>query len=107
MRRMFASMFLAAAVGWLDPALPGPAHAEDVSAIAAPQTVVFAIDNMTCALCPVTVRTAMAGVAGVSAVDVDFDSGTATVTFDPAATSPEAIGRASGDAGYPARVVEG
>lgn len=69
---------------------------------AAQQQVTFRIENMTCALCPVTVKKAMAGVGGVSSVSVDFDAKTARATFDPARTSAAAIAAASTNAGYPA-----
>jgi len=72
--------------------------------VAAEQTVTFAVDKMTCALCPVTVKRAMEGVEGVRAVEIDFEARTATVVFDTAATSAEAIAAASANAGYPARV---
>lgn len=72
--------------------------------VAAEQTVTFAVDNMTCALCPATVKRAMEGVEGVHAVAIDFEARTATVVFDTAATSAEAIATASANAGYPARV---
>lgn len=72
--------------------------------VAAEQTVTFAVDNMTCALCPVTVKRAMEGVEGVRAVEIDFEARTATVVFDNAATSAAAIAAASANAGYPARV---
>lgn len=62
----------------------------------------FAIDNMTCALCPITVRKAMEKVAGVRDVKVDFKAKTATVHFDPAQATIEAIALASTNAGYPA-----
>lgn len=68
----------------------------------AEQTVTFAIEKMTCAACPITVRAAMQGVDGVTSVSVDFDAKTATVVFDAAQTSTAQIGAASGDAGYPA-----
>lgn len=70
--------------------------------VAAVRTTIFSIENMTCALCPVTVKTAMAGVEGVTSVEIDFDAKTATVVFDPAVTTPEAIAAASTNAGYPA-----
>lgn len=72
--------------------------------VATEQTVTFAVDNMTCALCPITVKRAMEGVAGVRAVEIDFEARTAAVVFDTAATSAEAIATASANAGYPARV---
>jgi len=62
----------------------------------------FAIDNMTCALCPLTVRKAMEKVAGVRDVKVDFKAKTATVQFDPSQATIEAIALASTNAGYPA-----
>lgn len=72
--------------------------------VAAEATVTFTVDNMTCALCPITVKRAMEGVAGVRAVEIDFEARTATVVFDAAATSADAIATASANAGYPARV---
>jgi len=68
------------------------------------QTATFDVPSMTCALCPVTVGKAMEGVAGVKSVTVDFDARTATVVFDPAKTTIEAIATASANAGYPAVV---
>ena len=50
-------------------------------AISAEQTVLLNIERMSCALCPLTVRTAMERVAGVQLVDVDYDARSATVTF--------------------------
>lgn len=73
--------------------------------VVAEQTVTFVIDNMTCALCPVTVKRAMEGVEGVHTVTIDFIARTATVLFDSAATSAAAIAAASANAGYPARVL--
>ena len=67
------------------------------------QTLTFAIENMTCELCPLTVKTAMAKVPGVQSVEIDFDAKTATVVFDPGLTDPAAIAAASTNAGYPAQ----
>lgn len=68
-------------------------------------TASFAVENMTCATCPITVKKAMSRVPGVRTVEIDFDKKTATVTYDPTVTTPEAIAAASTDAGYPARLV--
>jgi len=73
-------------------------------AVATEQTVTFTAENMTCALCPVTVKRAMDSVDGVRAVEIDFEARTATVIFDTAATNTEAIATASANAGYPARI---
>ena len=70
----------------------------------ATQTTVFAVENMYCELCPLTVKTAMQRVPGVTLVVVDFDAKTATVTFDPAIATIEAIAEASTNVGYPAHV---
>jgi len=72
-------------------------------AFAGERTVTFAIENMTCAACPYTVKKSMASVPGVTRVDVSFEAKTATVTFDDAKASADAIGAASTNAGYPAR----
>ena len=87
------------------PATTPPALAETAApSAAALETRTFAIENMTCALCPVTVRMAMEGVAGVQSVSVDFATKTATAVFDPSLTSPDAIAAAATRAGYPASV---
>jgi len=82
--------------------LLSPASVTSVQAATTEQQQIFAIENMTCALCPVTVRKAMEGVAGVKSVAVDFDAKTATVVFDPSQTTIDAIAAASTNAGYPA-----
>lgn len=69
---------------------------------AAEQRQIFAIENMTCALCPVTVKKAMEGVPGVKSVVIDFEAKTATVTFDGTTTTAALIAAASTNAGYPA-----
>jgi mercuric ion binding protein len=69
---------------------------------AAEQRQIFAIENMTCALCPVTVKKAMEGVPGVKSVVIDFEAKTATVTFDGTTTTVELIAAAATNAGYPA-----
>jgi len=71
-------------------------------AVAAPsETMTLAVKNMTCELCPVTVKKALEKVPGVSKVSVDFDKKTATVTFDPDEAKPEMMTKATTEAGYP------
>jgi mercuric ion binding protein len=87
--------------------LAGPlslATATPVQAAAAQATATFAIANMTCPTCPITVKTAMSHVSGVNSVSIDFKAKTATVVFDPARASVARIAAASTDAGYPARL---
>jgi mercuric ion binding protein len=61
------------------------------AAFAADRTVIFAVDNMTCASCPYIVKASMAAVPGVAKVAVSFEAKTATVTFDDTRTNPDAI----------------
>jgi periplasmic mercuric ion binding protein len=70
----------------------------------APQTVTLDVKNMTCAVCPITVRKALEKVQGVAGVKVDLDAKTATVTFDPGKVNAAALIRATAEAGYPASV---
>lgn len=71
---------------------------------ATPKTVMLAVQNMTCELCPITVKKSLEKVPGVSAVRVDFDKKTATVTYDADKAQPEALTRATSNAGYPSSV---
>ncbi len=71
---------------------------------ATPETVTLDVKNMTCKLCPITVRKSLEKVSGVSVVKVNFDSKTATVTYDPDKVQPESLTRATTNAGYPSTV---
>lgn len=71
---------------------------------ATPKTVTLAVQNMTCELCPITVKKSLEKVPGVSAVKVDFDKKTATVTYDADKAQPEDLTRATTNAGYPSAV---
>ena len=65
------------------------------------QTVTLEVKNMSCAVCPITVKKALEKVPGVTSVTVDFDKKSATVTFDPDKVSPATLAKATSDAGYP------
>ena len=71
---------------------------------AAPKTVTLDVKNMTCELCPITVKNALEKVSGVSIVKIDFDNKTATVTYDFDKTQPETLTKATTNAGYPSTV---
>lgn len=73
---------------------------------AAPQTVTLAVSKMTCAACPITVKTALSRVPGVTTVSVSFEKKQATVVFDNAQTTVQALTRATTDAGYPSTAVK-
>ena len=72
-----------------------------------PRTVWLAVDNMMCEACPIMVRKALSHVAGVTQAAVDLATHSATVTFNPARTTPDALAAAVTNAGYPARVAAG
>lgn len=100
------ALALALSGGTLLPLAP-PASAQS-AAVQVPvgeQTQTFTIENMTCALCPLTVRTAIENVGGVKTVAVDFEAKTATVVYDSSVGTVEAIAAASTNAGYPAKAI--
>ena len=86
------------------PATASVVFAQSATTAATLTEVSFDVPDMTCALCPLTVKTAMSGVNGVQSVEVDFDTRSATVIFDPTLTDAAAIAEASAQAGYPAAV---
>jgi len=68
------------------------------------QSVRLDMQNMTCAMCPITIRKALQGVNGVKNAKVDFSSKIATVTFDPQKTNIETLIKTTTHVGYPATV---
>jgi len=96
---------VAAAGLW--PATSPAVAAGEVGEVAAGESVTFSVDNMTCALCPLTVKSVMQRVDGVRSVEVDFEAKTATVLLDPRVTSRAAVAAASTNAGYPAAARDG
>lgn len=70
----------------------------------AAQTVVLDVQNMTCALCPITVKKSLQQVPGVASAKIDLANKTATVKFDPDRASTATLTKATTDAGYPSTV---
>ena len=68
------------------------------------QTAVLDVQNMTCELCPVTVKKSLEKVPGVSQARIDFAKKTATVRFVTVKASTAALVKATTDAGYPSMV---
>ncbi|MGE4321812.1 MAG: mercury resistance system periplasmic binding protein MerP, partial [Sphingobium sp.] len=58
----------------------------------------------TCAACPITVKKALAKVAGVETAEVSFERREAVVTFDDARTNVQALTKATENVGYPSTV---
>lgn len=69
-----------------------------------PKTAVLDVQNMTCNLCPVTVKKSLELVPGVSQARIDFEKKTATVTFDADKTTAATLVKATTDAGFPSAV---
>jgi len=65
------------------------------------KTVMLDVPGMTCNFCPITIRKALNKVPGVIEAKSDYDTKSATVTFDPAITTIEALIKATANAGYP------
>ena len=91
------------------PLLMQTAHAEATDPVSvqkqsSSQSVTLAIQNMTCAMCKITIKKALQSVEGVQEVSVDGDTKMADVKFDPQKTSIEALIKATTNAGYPATV---
>ena len=74
------------------------------AALAVSKTVTLDVQNMTCAVCPITVKKALEQVSGVQNVSVDYASKTATVKFDDAAATAKQLTEATQNAGYPSSV---
>ncbi|MEO3432359.1 mercury resistance system periplasmic binding protein MerP [Inquilinus sp. CAU 1745] len=73
------------------------------TAAAAERTIRFAVENMTCATCPIVVRESLEAVPGVGNVEVSFEEKSAVVTFDDAKATVAALVDATTNAGFPSR----
>jgi periplasmic mercuric ion binding protein len=69
-----------------------------------PATVTLAVGNMTCSLCPVTVKKSLERVHGVVSAKADLATQSAVVRYDPKLTDPQALVQATTRAGYPSKV---
>ena len=74
---------------------------------AAVKTATLKVPGMTCAACPITVKTALSRVPGVEKIDVDFPKRLATVRYDDRKANLAALEKATRDAGYPSLPVYG
>jgi mercuric ion binding protein len=74
------------------------------SALAGSRKVTLDVQNMTCAVCPITVKKALEQVSGVQHVSVDYAGKTATVQFDDTLTTADKLMEATKTAGYPSSI---
>ena len=70
----------------------------------ASRTATLDVDKMDCTVCPITVREALKKVPGVASAQVDSKTKRAVVVFDPARTAPDALTKATADAGFPSKI---
>jgi mercuric ion binding protein len=66
----------------------------------------LSVQNMTCSLCPITVRKALEQVPGVKSVTVDLETKTAKVTYDQEQAKVEDLIKATTNAGYPSSLIK-
>jgi copper chaperone len=66
----------------------------------AKQTLDLNVEGMSCAHCVHAVKSAVSGLAGVDKVEVSLEKNLATVEFDPAVASLQAIKSAIEGEGY-------
>ncbi|KRW82246.1 mercury resistance system periplasmic binding protein MerP [Marinobacter sp. P4B1] len=68
------------------------------------QTITLDVENMTCNMCPITVRKALEKVPGVVKAEAKYEGdgvGWAKVTFDLTKTDIDTLTNATFEAGYP------
>ena len=76
---------------------------QNVSLQASSETVVVAVDGMSCSACEISVKDALAQTPGVRAADVSYKRGNARIEFDPKRTNIDQIKRAIDSTGYKAK----
>jgi P-type Cu+ transporter len=69
-----------------------------------PEKVVIPVSGMTCAACSGRVQRTLSKQPGVQEAAVNLMTGSATIEFDPAATSPDALVEAIRSTGYGAEL---
>ena len=71
------------------------------AALAGEKTVTLRVENMYCSACPITVKSSLEAVSGVTKAVVSYADKTAVVTFDDAKTALPDLIDATTKAGYP------
>jgi len=62
--------------------------------------ILLHVSGMSCGHCTKSVHNALESLEGVKSVEVDLDSGIATVNYDPSSTSVETMKETISQAGY-------
>jgi mercuric ion binding protein len=88
-------------IKFLTAALVGLGLSASSAAFAGEKTITLAVQNMYCSACPITVKSSLEAVPGVTKAVVSYADKTAVVTFDDAQTAVPALITATTNAGYP------
>jgi mercuric ion binding protein len=98
MRQILAAAFLALAL------------ISSGRAIAAEQTATLRIENMYCASCPFIVKQTLAGVPGVTNVEISYEQATAVavavVDYEDTKADVTALMAATSDVGFPSSAIQ-
>lgn len=106
---MFRNILLAALLGLSGFTLALSTNVAAAAEQAQTRTVTLDVENMTCNMCPITMRKALEKVPGVIEAEAKYEGdgvGWAKVTFDPDKTDVEALTRATTNVGYPSHIRE-
>ena len=76
------------------------------NAVAKEQTITLTVENMTCSLCPVTVRKALQAVEGVYEANISLEENKAVITFHDDQTDVETLITATTNAGFPSALAQ-
>lgn len=74
--------------------------------VAKEQTVTLTVENMTCSLCPVTVRRALETVEGVHDAKISLVENKAVIIFDDDQTDVETLITTTTNAGFPSALAQ-
>lgn len=74
--------------------------------LAKEQTVTLRVENMTCSLCPVTVRKALEAVEGVQETNISLVENKAVIIFDDDQSDVETLMTTTTNAGFPSAGVK-
>jgi len=80
----------------------GGNHPNEATSVAQQREVTLAVPDMSCAMCPITVRKALARIDGVTQAKASLEYKQARVVFEPARTDIDALIAAVADAGFTA-----
>ena len=75
-------------------------------ALAKEQTVTLTVENMTCSLCPLTIRKALQAVEGVYEANISLEENKAVITFDDDQTNVETLITTTTNTGFPSALAQ-